>query len=378
MKISVIICIINISIIYTYIIFPIILIISARIFKHITTKITYSNKTQNHSVAIICAMYNEEDVVQNKIANFKELNYTLLHMYIGSDGSSDNTNKILASYSDDNDLTIRFLPRRGKVNVINDLISFASEDILIFTDANSMFLKDAIEELLSHFSDHSVGAVCGKLKLNDSNCLSGEGFYWRYETMLKRAESVFKCVIGSNGAIYAVRRELVQPLPANTINDDFTISMRTIAQGYGMAYAEDAIATEDAGKDDKAEFYRHIRDAAGHYRAMRHLIALLNPLYPKRFVFYVSHRVIRWFVPHLMLLSIFLPILDAKSPISTASIIAQILFYSLAFIGWLSRSRFLLFYIPYYFTYINIAMFLGCIKNLFGLQRVTWNSTQRV
>ena len=330
------------------------------------------------SVAILCAMYNEEDVAEEKIANFKSLTYPGLRMYIGSDGSSDHTNEILANHADDKTLSIFNFPRRGKVHVINDLAASATEEILVFTDANSMFSQDAIEKLVLHLNDPAVGAVCGRLKLVDAGGFSGEGFYWRYETMLKKAESVFECVIGGNGAIYAVRRELVQQLPVNTINDDFTISMRVIAQGYGMVYAEDAIATEDVGKDDKAEFKRHIRDAAGHYRAMRHLVGLLNPLYPKRFFFYVSHRVIRWFVPHLMLLSICLPLLDVSSPISRVSIAAQLLFYSLAVIGWLSGSRFLPLYIPFYFTYINVAMFIGFIKNMAGLQRVTWNSTERV
>lgn len=329
------------------------------------------------SVAIICAMYNEEDVAEEKIANFRSLTYPGLRMYIGSDGSSDRTNEILAKYSNDKTLSIYTFPRRGKVHVINDLAASATEDILVFTDANSMFSQDAIEKLVVHLKDPAVGAVCGRLKLVDASGSSGEGFYWRYETMIKKAESVFKCVIGGNGAIYAVRRNLVKQLPANTINDDFTISMRAFLQGYGMIYAEDAIATEDVGKDDKVEFKRHIRDAAGHYRAMRHLLELLNPLYPKRFFFYVSHRVIRWFVPHLMLLSICLPLLDIHSPIPRASIVAQLLFYGLAILGWLSGSKFLPFYIPFYFTYINVAMFIGCIKNMAGLQRVTWNSTER-
>lgn len=329
------------------------------------------------SVAIVCAMYNEEDVAEQKIANFRSLTYPGLRMYIGSDGSSDRTNDILAKYAKDEALTICTFPRRGKVHVINDLAARATEDVLVFTDANSMFSRDAIEKLMLHFNDPTIGAVCGRLKLVDSSGSSGEGFYWRFETMIKKAESVFECVIGGNGAIYAVRRNLVQQLPANTINDDFTLSMRAIAQGYGMVYAEDAVATEDVGKDDKVEFKRHIRDAAGHYRAMRHLIGLLNPLHPKRFFFYFSHRVIRWFVPHLMLLLICLPLLDASSPVSRASIAAQSLFYGLAILGWFSGSRLLPIYIPFYFTYINVAMFIGFIKNMAGLQRVTWNSTQR-
>jgi len=337
-----------------------------------------SSESDKLSVAIICAMYNEEDVAEEKIANFKSLTYPDLRMYIGSDGSSDRTNEILAKHADDQSLSIITFPRRGKVHVINDLISSATENILVFTDANSMFSQDAIEKLVLHMKDPAVGAVCGRLKLVDSSGSSGEGFYWRHETMLKKAESVFKCVIGGNGAIFAIRRNLVQHLPVDTINDDFTISMRAIVQEYDMVYAENAIATEEVGKDDKVEFKRHIRDAAGHYRAMRHLVALLNPFYPKRFFFYASHRVIRWFVPHLMIISLALPFFDLSNQCARFSLLLQVVFYSLASVGWLTGSRFVLLYIPFYFTYINIAMFVGFLRNLLGLQRVSWDRTQRI
>lgn len=363
-------------VVYAYLVFPYGIRFLSTFFKPSRSPIDVID-TYKPSVAIVCAMYNEEDVVEEKIANFKALTYPEIKMYIGSDGSSDRTNEILAQHADNKALSICTFPRRGKVHVINDLIAAATEDILVFTDANSMFSTDAIEKLVIHLIDPEIGAVCGRLRLIDKRGNSGEGFYWRYETMLKKAESVFKCVIGANGAIYAVRRYLVRRLPGDTINDDFTISMRVLAQGYGMSYAEDAIAEEEVGKDDTAEFKRHIRDAAGHYRAMRNLVSLLSPLYPLRFFFYVSHRVIRWFVPHLMLLLICLPLFDLASPISRVLLIVQLIFYSLSFLGWISGTKYFLYYIPFYFTYINLAMLVGFIKNIAGLQRVTWDSTMR-
>lgn len=323
-------------------------------------------------------MYNEEDVAEDKIANFKNLTYPGVRLYIGSDGSSDRTNEILAQHANDASLTIYTFLRRGKVHVMNDLISSAVEDILVFTDANSMYAPDAIEKLLAHLDDPSVGAVCGRLQLVDNEGKSGEGFYWRFETMLKKAESVFKCVIGGNGAIYAVRRKLVCKLPLDTINDDFTISMRVIQQGYCMTYADDAVATEEVGKDDSVEFKRHVRDAAGHYRAMRHLLPLLNPLHPKRFFFYVSHRVVRWFVPHLMIALLILPWPVATRPVAAATLLTEFLFYVLALVRWLSGTKNKLFYIPFYFTYINVALFVGFIKNQLGIQKVAWERTQRI
>lgn len=360
---------------FTYLIFPVVIQIMASILRN-NRKVSFSD-TYRPTVAIICAMYNEEDVVEYKIKNFKELTCPEVRLYIGSDGSSDRTNQILQQHSGDHKLCINLFPRRGKVHVINDLTVLADEDIFVFTDANSMYAPDAIEKLVQHFSDSSIGAVCGRLHLVDKDNKSGEGFYWRYETMLKRAESVFKCVIGGNGAIYAVRRELVEPLPSDTINDDFTLSMRVLQQGYGMVYAEDAVATEEVAINDSIEFKRHIRDAAGHYRAMKHLYPLLNPLHFKRFFFYVSHRVIRWFVPHLMILLIVLPLFFLESKFVRLIAIGEIFFYLLAIWYKVFGFKSNLFYIPYYFTYINVALFIGFIKNLIGIQKVTWDSTQR-
>ena len=363
-------------VVYTYLFYPLVITILSKL-----VAIRQQNTAPADfvpSVAILCAMYNEEDVAENKIANFKSLTYPSLKMYIGSDGSSDKTNKILEKYSHDLFLSIYTFPRRGKVNVINDLIVASCEDILVFTDANSMFQYDAIEHLIEPFTDSTVGAVCGRLILLDVEGKSGEGFYWRFETMLKRSESVFKCVVGGNGAIYAVRRELVQQLPANTINDDFTVSMRIIQQGYGMIYSDRAIATEEVGKDDSVEFRRHVRDAAGHYRAMIHLLPLLNPMHPKRFFFYFSHRVIRWFVPHLMILLCIVPWFALPSFVAKCVLLAEGLFYLFAAIGCLSQSKHMLFYIPYYFTHINFALMIGFIRNLMGVQKVTWDRTQRV
>lgn len=363
-------------ILYTYGLYPLIIRLLAETVRN-KSNLSEISFVGAPSVAVICAMYNEEDVAEEKIKNFKSLSYPNIRLYIGSDGSSDSTNSILSKYAADPSISIFIFPRRGKVHVINDLVSIATEDILVFTDANSMYVPDAVDHLVKAFSDPTVGAVCGCLKLIERDGSSGEGFYWRFETMLKKGESVFKCVVGGNGAIYAVRRGLTHELPPDTINDDFTISMRAIQQGYGMVYSEYAIATEEVAKDDQSEFKRHIRDAAGHYRAMRHLLPLLNPFYPKRFFFYVSHRVIRWFVPHLMVLLIVLPWFCLHQLIPLIILVLEGGFYLLAMFGWLSKSKSKLVYIPFYFSYINTAIFVGFIKNMLGIQKVMWDRTQR-
>lgn len=362
--------------IYTYIIFPVLLFIITKIFNEEDEKVQQDIKDEPR-VAVICAMYNEEKIVRNKIDNFLNLKYRNIKFYIGSDGSNDKTNLILKQYSTNNKIIVYEFPRRGKVYVINDLISKANADILVFTDANSMFKNDAIQHLLKHFSNKKTGVVCGRLKLIKKGQTSGEGFYWHYETAIKKLESIFSCVMGANGAIYAIRKKLVAPISINTINDDFIISMRVLERGYGIVFEENAVAHEEINHDDSVEFRRHIRDGAGHYRALFHLYRLLNPLKLKIFFLYVSHRVIRWFVPMFLILMLICPIFIKECILIKLLFVVEVIFYFLAVMGWLTKTKSKVFYIPYYFIYINIALLFGFCRNILGIQKATWNSTAR-
>lgn len=371
--------------VYCYFLFPLILFVVVKI------KTIYQNNSRrpqrqsadmespkcSPQVAVLCAMYNEDKVAHSKIKNFLELNYERAKLYIGSDGSSDQTNAILREYANNSKIVCYEFDRRGKVHVLNNLISRVQEEIVVFTDANSMFESDAISRLIEQLNSPSIGAVCGKLTLVNSGQLTGEGFYWKYETMIKKLESDLNCVMGANGAIYAVKKKLLALLPSNTINDDFTITMRVIEQGYGVKYAEDAIAYEETNHDDAVEFKRHVRDGAGHYRAIIHLFKLLNPVRFKVFFLYISHRIIRWLVPFFLLIMLILPIFMELSPLLKIIFSLEIAVYILVALGWVFEIRKKLVYYPFYFVYINVALLLGFWKTVLGIQRVTWNSTER-
>ena len=361
---------------YTYLIYPVILAVLVKI-----RRIRHTDERDSHaetlSVAVLCAMYNEEKVVREKIDNFLQLKYKRIRLYIGSDGSSDATNLILREFKDNDKITFYEFPRRGKVHVINDLMAKATEEIVVFTDANSMFESNAVSNLVKYFQNLKVGAVCGRLILLSSGCTTGEGLYWRYETAIKKLENAMDCVIGANGAIYAVRRNLLKPLPINTINDDFINSMRVVEQGYGIRYAEDAVAYEEAKQNDEIEFRRHIRDGAGHYSAIVTLYKLLNPIKFKPFFLYVSHRVIRWLVPFFMIFMVVIPIFIRWDPIVHCIYAMEIIFYFQVIFAWLTKTKIRYLYFPYYFVYINVALFVGFLRTVLGLQKVAWDSTER-
>jgi cellulose synthase/poly-beta-1,6-N-acetylglucosamine synthase-like glycosyltransferase len=328
------------------------------------------------AVAVVCAVYNEEKVIAQKIANFYLLTYPEVELYLGLDGCSDNTLAEIRRTVRDDRVKVFEFPRGGKVSVINALLEHVWQPYVVMTDANSMFRPEAVSELLANLRP-GVGVVCGRLVLVDELGRSGEGLYWRIETFIKGLESGFASVIGANGAIYLFRRELFEPLPEGTINDDFSISMRLYQRGYGVVYAPEAVASEPQITSDAEEFRRHVRDAAGHFRALVYLKGLLNPWHGKRFFFYVSHRVLRWLAPFLLLAAFLLNALLVARPPYNWLFAGQCLAYGLGAAAYLLRLRWRPLHLAYYFLLLNLAILSGFFKNLLGRQQAAWESTRR-
>ena len=358
-------------IIYPYIIYPGLLYILPK------KKYQLNKKGETGPVAIVCSLYNEEKVICSKIDNFYNLDYPEAELYLGLDGCTDNTFDEIKKAIRDHRVKVYQYSRRGKINVINTMMCEVNRPFVVMTDANCMFRPDAINALMEHLNN-GVGVVCGRLILTNERGTSGEGLYWRLETFIKRIESKFGSVMGANGAIYLFRRGLFEPPPSNTINDDFSISMRIYERGNDMVYADNAIAEEKLVTTDLEEFSRHVRDGAGHFRAMVYFWRLLNPMRVKRFFFYVSHRVLRWMVPFLLILAIiangFLAI--QPSVYRTILIIHLIGYFLIGVVHFFGIRRKLL-YLPYYFILINVALLVGFFKNILGFQKTAWDSTRR-
>jgi cellulose synthase/poly-beta-1,6-N-acetylglucosamine synthase-like glycosyltransferase len=328
-------------------------------------------------VAIVCSLYNEEKVIARKIENFYRLDYGDVELYLGLDGCTDNTMAEIRRAVRDDRVKVFSYPRGGKVSVLIALLNEVHQPFVVMTDANSMFRPDAVTRLMERMKE-GVGVICGRLVLADEAGQSGEGIYWRIETFIKKVESDFGSVIGANGAIYLFRRELFEPLPPNTINDDFSISMRIYERGHAVVYAQDAIAEEQLVTSDAEEFRRHVRDAAGHFRAMAYLWRLLNPFRGKRFFFYFSHRVLRWAVPFLLLIALVSnAFLAVEYPTYRVILALHCAGYALMAAVHFMGIRWKPLYIPYYFMLVNAAILLGFFKNTLGLQKTAWESTRR-
>lgn len=368
---------------YTYLGYPVLLLLLAKNIKDDKKK-GESAEVENKCVSLIVAAYNEEKIIEEKIKNISEIDYPKekLFVFIASDGSNDRTNEIVKGFESENLKLIEY-PRIGKVNVLNRTVPLTLCEIIVFSDANTLYNSQAIKKLTDHFSDPNVGCVCGRLKLiNPHNVQSGEGvgFYWRYETWIKKMESCFGCVVGANGAIYAIRKKLFEEMPANIINDDFHISMNIMKKGYKVIYESEAVGTEEVAPDFKSEFSRDVRDGAGHYREIRYHSGLVNPMKGITSFSYVSHRLIRWMVPFFLPLIFLTNIALLNNPIYIAIFIAQLCIYSVAVLTFILQqydieTRF--FKIPLFFLTANLALMIGFWKNIFRTQGVTWNSTGR-
>lgn len=327
-------------------------------------------------VAVVCSVYNEEKVIAAKIENFYQLDYPEVELYLGLDGCSDNTMAEIQRAARDDRVKAFTFPRGGKVSVINALLGQVWQPYVVMTDANSMFRSDAVTRLMAKLC-RNVGVVCGRLNLIDAAGHSGEGIYWRIETFVKKRESAFGSVIGANGAIYLFKREFFEPLPPNTINDDFSLSMRILEKGYLLVYAEDAVAEEHQVNFDADEFRRHIRDAAGHFRVLIYLRGLLNPLRGKRFFFYLSHRLLRWFGPFFLIAAFVSNAMLLDNYLYRRLFVTQCIGYIVMVVVHVFRIRWKPLYVPYYFLLLNTAIMIGFVKNMLGMQKTTWKSTRR-
>jgi poly-beta-1,6-N-acetyl-D-glucosamine synthase len=342
------------------------------------------------TVSVLIAAYNEEKVISERIKNLASQNYDLkkMEVFVGSDSSTDATNKILLDLKNDYPwLKVRLTEKRsGKAGIINDLLKETTGEILVFTDANTDFHRDALKNLVEDFVDESIGGVCGKLIFVDEDKLRSDGVeeisYWKYETIIKQAEGKCGISLAANGGIFAIRRKLFKPVPTHkAVTDDLYISLSVVSNGYKFTYREDAIAQENTGKSLRAEYKRKVRFSATNFQTLIYFKSLL--VNKNRFLSYafISHKVTRWFLPMLLFLVFFSSwFLAAYNPLILYFFAAQILFYILALLGFLLsliKVRNIIFSLPYFFVVSNIAEIAGFIKFLKRKHSVIWQSTER-
>jgi biofilm PGA synthesis N-glycosyltransferase PgaC len=353
------------------------------------------------SVSFIVAAYNETDCIRDTILNSLDQDYPpdKLEFIFITDGSSDETPQIISSFP--RIRTLHEPERKGKSAAINRAVSSARNEILIFSDANTLLNREATRKIARHYLDPKVGGIAGEKKVlsatpnagnthaNTTNAHEvgeGEGLYWKYESFLKKQDSAFYSVVGAAGELFSLRSILYEPLPHHIILDDFVLSLRVTQKGYRILYEPEAFAMELPSFSIADEQKRKIRIAAGGFQA----IGLLYPLlafwrYPRLSYLYISHRVLRWAVSPLCLILAYLSnaILFATTPnlIYGLLLLAQTAFYGMTALAALfptlkKKSR--LIKLGSYFVFMNVSVILGFFRFLRGRQSATWEKARRV
>ena len=382
----------SVCVVYTYAGYPFLLIVIAsmsqlrsdwhRASSFQSRRVTAARATPR--VAVLVAAFNEERHIAERIQNLLEQTYPgeLLQIYVGSDASSDRTAEIARSFGRERVTFVDFPDRRGKASVINDLAAMCTEDVLVFTDANTLFNPDAVQKLVRHFGKPEIGCVCGELRLirEGSGGDNQDHIYWRYERLLKFFESRIGALLGANGGVYAMRREDYSPIPADTIVDDFWISMRVVEAGRRCVYDSEAVATETIPLRMRDEFSRRVRIGIGNYQSLVRFAHLLDPRRGVLAFVFLSHRVLRWFAPHFMVLALLCNLMLVGDALYAAWFAAQVLFYGLAWLGWrLSRvgdaPRALR--LPLFFVSMNLGLLVGFCKFATRTSSGVWSRSAR-
>lgn len=339
-------------------------------------------------VTLLVAAYNEEDYIEEKIKNSLALHYPnqkLRFLFI-TDGSDDNTPNIVKKYES---IQLMHEPaRRGKIAAVERAMPFVDTEIVVFTDANTMLNRDAVYNMVRHYADPKVGAIAGEKRIQveekDNASGAGEGFYWKYESKLKTWDSEWYSVVGAAGELFSIRKSLFEPVPSDTLIEDFYLTLSIAKKGYRVVYEPQAYAVEGPSASVKDELKRKIRIAAGGIQAIVRLKGLLNFFKYGRLSFqYISHRVLRWTaapiaLPFILILNF---ILAATGSIFYQGLLAlQVFFYLLALAGYFMAQKGIkvkVFFVPYYFCMMNYAVYRGMVRYAKGSQSVLWEKAKR-
>ncbi len=361
-------------VLFIYFIFPIVIFIIAKLMGKEPEKMAITP-----FVSLIIPMYNEERMVKEKIENIISLDYpkTRLEVIFALDGCTDRTKNILKEYNNKQIKILNYKDRVGKIAILNKAVQKAKGEIIVSSDANSMFEMDALKTLVSNFADAKVGCVCGKLIYKDANLTSmgkGENLYWRYEDFIKRQESNLGKLLITNGSIQAVRKSLY-PYPDPEIADDFSIPLLIQADGYKIIYEPGAIVSEAATQSPDEGFNQKARIIS---QGIKGVIRLRKDLLRLGFLGLFEllfHKALRWGVPVYLIIIFLSNLILIGKPFYASLFMLQLVFYLFAFVGFILRhnGRIKIFYIPFYFCLVNSTSLAALFRYLKGANTQIWD-----
>jgi len=365
-------------ILYVYFGYPVLLTV---LLPFLRKKVSKADITPR--VTLVISAYNEEEVIAGKIENSLAIDYPKdkLEIMVVSDCSTDGTDAIVKRYASKRVELVRQTERKGKTAGLNLAVPQASGEIIVFSDANTFYEPDSIKKLVRNFHDASVGCVTGEARYRKkwrSSAEKSESLYWQNEIFLKKMESQLGSMVGGDGAIYAIRKKLFEPLQPSDIND-FVNPLQIVSKGYRGLYEPEAICYEETAGNLQKEFRRKKRIVNRSWNGLFRVKQVLNPLRVGFFsVEVISHKMLRWLIP-FFLIGLFFATwqmfnMNSAMGFYEYTMVSQCVFYSLAFVGFLKQGKTgFIFYLPYYFCLVNTAAMTGILNYFRGNIATVWS-----
>jgi biofilm PGA synthesis N-glycosyltransferase PgaC len=323
---------------YVYFGYPVVLMIWRRIAARPVKK-----EYWEPAVTLVIAAHNERQRIEAKLKNCFALDYPKgkLQILVSLDGPTDGSELVVWKYAQQGVETVLSKKHCGKAAALNRALRRAKGEIVVFADVRQAFARSAIRELVANFADKDVGAVSGELVLVDgfaNEARTDVGLYWRYEKALRSMESEIHSIAGATGAIYAIRRELYEDLPQDTILDDVLTPMRIVFKGKRTVFEPRAKAYDHVACCAGAEYGRKVRTLCGNYQLLCGLPGAFSPRQNPIFVQFVSHKAGRLLVPWA-LLAMFFTNLFMLHDFYAVAFALQAAWYALAVIGYVASKR---------------------------------------
>ncbi|MCG7926922.1 MAG: glycosyltransferase family 2 protein [Candidatus Thiodiazotropha taylori] len=367
---------------YSYFVYPFVLkVIKER--QDIDAKPLQDQEGNSPKVSLIITVHNEEKRITEKLLNTLEIDYpaTSLQIIVASDQSTDGTEEIVKSFSDKGVELVRADARKGKEYAQLCAIKSATGDIVVFSDVATSIPKDALNLLVDKYSNTAVGAVSSEDQfISDDGKLVGEGVYVKYEMWLRRLESTRGGLVGLSGSFFSARKEMCDEWDIYSPSD-FNVALTCARKGKIAITCPEVVGIYKDVKDKKLEFSRKVRTVIRGVTAISRHSEVLNPFKFGLFSFQVwSHKIMRWAVPWFMLIFFVTNLLLlGESSIYQYPFAAQLLFYFIALIGWITSAshKYSIVRIIYFFVQTNIALAQATLSFAFGKRMYTWTPSKR-